>query len=217
MIKEDELRNIIAQNIIKYRKANGLTQLDLAYKLHYSDKAISKWERGDAVPDIYTLYRIADLFNIKITDLLHLSEEPVNAAYSKQSTNLLIALISALIIWLGASIIFLVFKLLGGVFKNDWLTFLYAIPINCFVFFIYARLWFNKRIEFISFTGFVLGLTILAYFIFWAYDLPGRIYTLLVGALAEIIVIIYYYFEKAYNKAKDERLLKLFEEDKEDK
>lgn len=53
----DELRTIIGRNIVSLRKSAGMTQADLAAKLNYSDKAVSKWERGEAIPDIETLAR----------------------------------------------------------------------------------------------------------------------------------------------------------------
>ena len=55
-----ELRGIIAKNICSLRTGAGLTQLQLAEILNYSDKAVSKWERGESVPDIFMLKRIAD-------------------------------------------------------------------------------------------------------------------------------------------------------------
>ena len=56
-----DVRQIIAENLIELRKVNKLTQLELAEKLNYSDKAISKWERGESLPDVEILCQIADL------------------------------------------------------------------------------------------------------------------------------------------------------------
>ena len=55
MINEEQFKALVAKNLANYRKINNLTQLDLAEKLSYSDKAISKWERGESLPDLYTL------------------------------------------------------------------------------------------------------------------------------------------------------------------
>ena len=46
------MRKTIAGNIAKYRKQLGMTQIDLSEKINYSDKSISKWERGDGIPDV---------------------------------------------------------------------------------------------------------------------------------------------------------------------
>ncbi|MDD4000955.1 MAG: helix-turn-helix transcriptional regulator, partial [Bacilli bacterium] len=64
MINEEKLKNTISKNLVRYRKQNNLTQLELAVELNYSDKAISKWERGESMPDIYVLSLLADFYNI---------------------------------------------------------------------------------------------------------------------------------------------------------
>ena len=51
----DNLKDRIGANIAMQRKRVGLTQAGLAEKLNYSDKAISKWERGESMPDVLTL------------------------------------------------------------------------------------------------------------------------------------------------------------------
>ena len=56
---DEKLRQLIAENIAYYRKLNGDTQAGLAEKLSYSDKSVSKWERGDGTPDIFILSHIA--------------------------------------------------------------------------------------------------------------------------------------------------------------
>ena len=57
----EELKDIIAHNLVAYRKAAGLTQAEIADKLNYSDKAVSKWERGEGMPDVAVLKTLADI------------------------------------------------------------------------------------------------------------------------------------------------------------
>ena len=61
-MNEDVLKKNVPEKITFYRKAAGLTQLELAEKLNYSDKSVSKWERGDGLPDITVLTNMAELF-----------------------------------------------------------------------------------------------------------------------------------------------------------
>ena len=68
MIKDEQLQGIIANNIVYYRKQLELTQSQLAEKINYSDKAISKWERGEGVPDIFILKQLADLFHVTVNE-----------------------------------------------------------------------------------------------------------------------------------------------------
>lgn len=70
-MEKEEIYAIIANNITSLRKRDGMTQLELAELLHYSDKTISKWERGEASPDIETLFLIADIFKVTINDLVY--------------------------------------------------------------------------------------------------------------------------------------------------
>ena len=66
----DDIKMIIAKNIIDLRKRDGITQAELAQRLNYSDKAVSKWERGESVPDITVLKTIADIFSVKVDYLI---------------------------------------------------------------------------------------------------------------------------------------------------
>ena len=66
-----DIKSVVAKNIAELRQANGMTQLELAEKLNYSDKAVSKWERGDSMPDISVLVEIADLFHVSLDYLIH--------------------------------------------------------------------------------------------------------------------------------------------------
>lgn len=58
------------QLISKKRKELNITQKDLASKLHITDKAISKWERGLSFPDISMLIPLSEVLNISLYDLL---------------------------------------------------------------------------------------------------------------------------------------------------
>ena len=65
-----ELKLISASNIIKLRTQNEMTQAELGAKLNYSDKTISKWERGEAIPDAYVLMQMAEIFGVSVDYLM---------------------------------------------------------------------------------------------------------------------------------------------------
>ena len=67
---EQEFRKKLAENLILYRKLNGFTQAELAQTLGYSDKSVSKWERGDGLPDTYTLLSIAEIYGVELSELV---------------------------------------------------------------------------------------------------------------------------------------------------
>ena len=57
--------------LARVRRAQGLTQAELAEQLHVTDKAVSRWERGVGLPDINTLEPLADALGLSLADLMH--------------------------------------------------------------------------------------------------------------------------------------------------
>ena len=66
----NELKLVTASNIIKLRTQKGMTQAELGALLNYSDKTISKWERGEAIPDAYVLTQLSALFGVSVDFIL---------------------------------------------------------------------------------------------------------------------------------------------------
>jgi transcriptional regulator with XRE-family HTH domain len=60
----------VGRNISKLRKKIGITQMDLADRLHISYQAVSNWERGETMPDISKLPQIAEIFDVSIDEIL---------------------------------------------------------------------------------------------------------------------------------------------------
>ena len=79
----EDIRHIVAKNIAELRLLNNMTQMELAEKLNYSDKTISKWERADSSPDISVLVEIADLFGVTL-DYLVTAEHTEKATASEK-------------------------------------------------------------------------------------------------------------------------------------
>ena len=76
----DDVRGALAANLAELRKEENLTQAEFAAQFNYSDKAVSKWERGDSLPDVVMLKTIADLYGLRVDDLL--TDGGVAAAYA---------------------------------------------------------------------------------------------------------------------------------------
>ena len=66
----NDIKDIFAKNLSKLRQASGMTQLELGERLNYSDKTVSKWERGESIPDAGMLKQIADEFGVSVDYLL---------------------------------------------------------------------------------------------------------------------------------------------------
>ena len=69
-MEDEQIRKNFGENLLRLRKHSKMSQQELASQLSYSDKAISKWELGDNIPDIFTLEKIARLFNVTVDDLI---------------------------------------------------------------------------------------------------------------------------------------------------
>ena len=146
-----DLKNVIAKNISALRIANGLTQIELAEKLNYSDKAVSKWERGESVPDITVLKDIADLFGVTLDYLAtdnEGKEKQVPAKDNiKRNNRAFISAMSILLVWLVATIIFVVAQTTLDDEKAFWIsaiTFISAVPASLIVWLVFNSIWFNK-------------------------------------------------------------------------
>ena len=149
MINENDFKLIVAKNLIKFRKANGLTQLELAEKLNYSDKAVSKWERGESLPDVYMLQIIANMFGITLNDLVSENTEVVKPK-GKFNKNIVMAL-SVGLVWLVAVVLF-VFLIIMQV-DMAWLTFMYAIVASLIVSIVFCKMYNYRFLLFASISG----------------------------------------------------------------
>lgn len=144
-----DIKAIIAKNITELRTQAEMTQTDLAEKLQYSDKAVSKWERGESLPDISVLLEIAEIFEVSL-DYLVKEDHPKKKKKKKPIyNNPVIAGISMVAVWLFALLSFVVMALSEKDFPFSWLSFIYAIPVSAIVLLIFNSIWFNKRTNYI--------------------------------------------------------------------
>ena len=156
MKTQEELTIIVANNITTYRKKLGLTQLQLAELISYSDKAVSKWERAEALPDVFVLSQIAEVFKITVNDLLtkvddkKLEKIENNIIEEKRFTNrnrIIITILSALLVWFISTIVFVLLQVIPNSFPS-WLTFIYAIPASAIVLLVFAKIWGERWMRF---------------------------------------------------------------------
>lgn len=162
---ELELKETITNNLIHYRKLNNLTQATLAEKINYSDKAISKWERGESIPDIYTLTMLAELYGITINDLTTNKKQLKPKIKNHKQNHLIITILSVILVWLAASVTYL----LPSVFKNIpnlWISFIVALPVSFIVLLVFSTLWGTKKTTFLSITGLILTIILAIALIF---------------------------------------------------
>ena len=156
---DEKLKYQIGANIAAYRKQAGLTQAGLAEKLNYSDKTVSKWERGESVPDVLTLMQLASQFDITVNDLLvdpealpgnpgtlekAMTQVSEKALKRKANKNVILALSSTLV-WFVALFAFVVLSSFDFLEKYSCLLFFYAIPANAIVLLSLRSAWHDFR------------------------------------------------------------------------
>ncbi|MGN1259304.1 MAG: helix-turn-helix domain-containing protein [Christensenellales bacterium] len=169
----EELKKIIASNIINLRKENNLTQAEFATKLNYTDKAISKWERGESVPSIDILKKIADMFGVTVDFLLHEGSTKEKEQYilpqDNRSNKIIITLLGVSIVWIVVTIIYVYMKIFANV--AEWRLFLWAVPLSCLVLQIFNFLWGKKLFSLYILSIFVWSLLTCLYLQFITYQI----------------------------------------------
>jgi len=140
---ETTLRKTIGKNIALYRKANRDTQAVLGQKLSYTDKAVSKWERGESLPDIYVLSKIAELYGITVGNLIGESKPEIQAS---PYMRLFIFLFSAALTFVISTVLIVAFEIFNVPF-NTWLFLLYASTITALLAVIFSIMWWNLWIQ----------------------------------------------------------------------
>ncbi len=145
---ENDLKQNIARNIAALRRAYNMTQAELAEKLSYSDKSISKWERGDGLPDVFVLTKIASLFGVTVNDLLaRETPEPQTPAPVQKSIlrsrHSLITALSVGLVWFVAALVFFFIKVFVPESPWAWMVFVYALPAASTVLVVFMHLWWK--------------------------------------------------------------------------
>jgi len=188
----DDLKYVFASNLINLRTGAGMTQLELAEKLNYSDKSVSKWERADAVPDIYVLKKLSEIFNVSVDALLAPSgvwtpdydEEIANHNHNT------IILITMLGIWMLALLLFIIFWICE---KFVWTVFVYAIPVSFITLLVLNSVWKKGRRNTLIIGLLVASVFLSVYCTFWSHHW-WQIYLLLLPA--EVMVFLSSRIEK---------------------
>jgi len=191
----ENVKEIIAQNLVALRKSRKMTQQELAEKLNYSDKAISRWEHAETLPDIETLCKVCDIYGVKFEYLLQKEQPPENenpyvvkGDTSKKTAIILIAILS---VWLVALIAYVYSQWILG--ENRWQLFIWAVPISSITWQFCNKLWGNRILSriIISITSWT---TILAIYISL---LPYNIWMIfIIGVPIQLIIVLTFALKK---------------------
>ena len=204
MEEKKSLEQIIADNLVYYRKASGLTQLEVAEKFNYSDKSISKWERAEGMPDILVLKALADFYDIRVDDFF--KEEKAKIKMTRKSKRWFIFGLSETLVWLVFGIFFTVFS----IFLHDvfawWLLFVYAAAASAILAVVWAGI-YHKRLYQLIATSCIVWTTIASvYLTALMVQLrngaanPNLWLLFLIGVPLEVLAILWYFLRKNLKK-----------------
>ena len=183
-----EIKDIIACNLISLRKSRGLTQNELADELAYSDNMVSRWERGEITPNVETLQKISEFYNIPLTSLLteNATEEKSNVEKFQDIKKFSIILLMITTLW---CIITIAFVLTNSVLhKNIWKIFVLGVPLSCVILLFYNGSWAKHLYRFIVVSVLIWSLLTFFYLYFLSYNM---FFIFLIGVPAELSLIIW--------------------------
>lgn len=185
-----DLKQTIGRNIVLLRGKVHLTQAEFAAQLNYTDKAVSKWERGESVPDIAVLKQIADLFGVSVDYLLqeHGECEPVILAEDlrdKQHDHFLISLIAVFGVW-GLAV--LAFSVGYGAFHARlWQAFVVALPVSLIVALVFNSVWGKRRYNYLIISALLWSILTTVYLLLLQYN-PWTVF--LLGVPGQICIFL---------------------------
>ena len=191
---QKEMRDTISKNIIFYRKKCGLTQAQLADKVGYTDKSISKWERGDSVPDVFVLKELANIFGIKVSALLDedAAKSPRNFVYTKRKS--ILFLYAFVVVYAIAMLGYVTLSMIFPEENKLYLIFIYALPIATSVLLIMNQTWKVPVLSLIL-KSVILWSVVLSLFVsFHSFWLISKDYYLFFGAIPLQALFILWYF-----------------------
>lgn len=201
----NELKETIAKNLVQLRTNAHLTQAQLAEMLNYSDKAVSKWERGEAVPDLRVLIKLAEIYNITVDDIITESkvQKIVKPKLNLGKKRILIILLSLGLVWFVATALFMVFFFIPVTESYAYLTFICA-PFACaIVATVFSAKWGNWVTNMVTCSLIVwTGAVIFHIFVNAFSDFDKMYFLYIVAGSFEVLIILWFILRKLYKKKK---------------
>lgn len=204
-----DIKSIVAKNMTELRHANNMTQLELAEKINYSDKTISKWERAESTPDISVLAEIAELFGVTLDYFVteehskreHIKEKEREVTDGTKYNRRIIAYISESVPWLIAILAFIITTLIINKVTFQILYFSYALPIAMIVKLVFNSVWFNPRHNYFIISLLVWSLLAAIHITFLQCGINVALIYLL-GVAGQIVIVLWSFIKKPQNEQK---------------
>lgn len=197
----NEIKNNIAYNLTRYRTLSGFTQSELAAKINYSDKSVSKWERAEGTPDVFVLKKLAEIYGIKVDDFLLAKDSekaPLNGFKLTKRKRLIINILSIALVWLVAVTVYFLLNIILGFMQvptsQCFVVFIYAIPLSAIVQVVFSNIWWNDISAFIASSLIIWGLVLSIFLSFVVFDFQtvGTWTIFLVAAVLQVMTCLWF-------------------------
>lgn len=193
----DELKDSIAKNLVQLRTQARLTQLQLAKLINYSDKAVSKWERGEAIPDLRTLIRLSSIYGVSLDDIVKDSGVAQVAQPKKRISGIRAFIVSmaAVLVWFVATGIFMIFYFITHTEPYAWLVFVVAPLPTAIVFTVFSVMWGNRLTQAISCSLIIWACALILHIFVTTFATFDKMYYVyVVAGVFELLIILWFTF-----------------------
>ncbi|MDR3277788.1 MAG: helix-turn-helix domain-containing protein [Oscillospiraceae bacterium] len=182
------LKQRIAANLAHYRKLAGMTQTELAARINYSDKSVSKWERAGGAPDIYVLVMLADLYGITVNDLISENAPLPPFDANRERRRVMVWLQLTVLVWLIATAGFTALRIFLPPFEYAWHAFLLALPASAAVALVFSVRWWTHLIRSLSVSALIWALGVCMVVMFWG---ESMYLIFIVCGVAQVLVLLW--------------------------
>ena len=200
----EEMKLSVAGKLIQLRKEAGLTQTELGEKLNYSDKTVSKWERGESMPDPFVLSQLAGIYGVTVDSILREAGpwmDPVEKQHREERerepkfSSRVVTSVAIMGIWTMAVLMFVILWL--AMDELIWLIFACAVPVSLITLLVLNSVWNKGRHNLIIVMGLVACIVTLVY-LFLLDRNPWQLFLILIPA--EIVVVLSFNIRKRSEK-----------------
>ena len=212
-MNNDELKSRVGANIARLRRERGMTQAELAERINYSDKAVSKWERAESLPDVLTLFSLAEQLDTDLNTLVGMSANPKTEPVSDPEPPIpekpakkhrtadrgVIQQLSSILVWVVALFLYMVLDAFGV--KNLWLLFVLAVPANAIVLLSLRSAWKLFGLNRILISVIMWGFLVIIYLLLLVVGKVNVWRILPMGLLGQAAIILWF---KMFRSEKEE-------------
>lgn len=195
----DELKLIVASNLINLRTSSGMTQAELGGKLSYSDKSVSKWERAESMPDVAVLKQISDIFGVTVDFLISSHDDWENTHEEKDKKTLcdIITMVTLAGIFTVAFLVFTIFWILGS---YPWIIFVFTLTVALIAWLVLNSIWNKGKNNWILVFTLVLSIIADVYVPLAVYTSKNPWQLFIVAIPAELVVLLSFLVAKVRKK-----------------